>query len=149
MIYLLKFWKELVIVLLLFSVFWLINLNQTAKYRANEIELIHSKLIAEAEAKSAKAIAEYQALRQEDVEAYAKQVNAINSKYASLLSDSHRLQSKIETYNTRLHTVTRETVESYAKTAATVYADCRGEYLKMGQYAAQLDAELDKVTRSQ
>lgn len=121
---------------------------QAAQYAAKETQLIHEKLIADAEKRNAEAVAKAQQQRQIDAEQYAKEINSINDKYADIASRGNRMQLEVKTYSDRLHTVSREAIENYAKAAGQVYGECRKEYLEMGQYAAKLDAELDKATKS-
>lgn len=144
----LVYWREIAIAALIALCLFLFNLNQDARYEAKETQLTHEKLIAESKAQNANIIATAQRQRQLDAEKYASEINIINGKYVDLVRSNGRMQQKIETYSTRLHTVSREAVENYAKAASTVYAECRSEYIQMGQYAAKLDAELDKTTKS-
>lgn len=144
----LLYWREIVIAVLIGLCLWLFNLNQDARYEAKETQLIHEKLIADAKANNANAIATAQRQRQLDAEKYASEINIINGKYVDLMRSNDRMRTEIKTYSDRLHTVSREAVENYAKTASAVYAECRSEYSQMGQYAAKLDAELDKTTKS-
>lgn len=142
----LLYWKELVIIGLVILCGVLGLRLQTAKYDAKETKLVHEKLIAESELKSANIVVTAQRQRQLDAENYAKEINVINDKYAVLVSDGNRVQQEVRTYNTKLHTITRETIENYAKTASILYGECRSEYLKLGQYTSKVDAELDKLT---
>lgn len=148
MMAILLYWREIAIAALIALYLFLFNLNQDARYEAKETQLIHEKLIAEAKANNANIIATAQRQRQLDAEKYASEINIINGKYVELMRSNYRMQQKIETYSNRLHTVSREAVENYAKAASAVYAECRSEYVKMGQYADKLDAELDKITKS-
>lgn len=141
-------WREIVIAALIVVCLWLINLNQNARYEAKETQLIHEKLIAEAKANNANIIATAQRQRQIDAEKYASEINLINSKYADLMRSNDRVRTEVKTYSDRLHTVSREAVENYAKTGTLLYSQCREEYTRMGQYASELDAELEKVTRN-
>lgn len=142
------YWREIAIAALVALCLWLINLNQDARYTAKETQLIHEKLIADAEKRNAEAVAKAQQQRQLDAENYAKEISSINDKYADIASRGNRMQLEVKTYSDRLHTVSREAVETYAKSAGQVYGECRKEYLEMGQYASKLDAELDRVTKS-
>lgn len=142
------YWREISIAALISLCLWLFNLNQDARYEAKETQLIHEKLIAEAKANNANIIATAQRQRQLDAEKYASEINIINGKYVDLVRSNDRMRTEIKTHSDRLHTVSREAVENYAKTASAVYAECRSEYIQMGQYAAKLDAELDKTTKS-
>ncbi len=144
----LVYWREIAIAALIALCLWLVNLNQDARYEAKETQLVHEKLIADAKADNANIIATAQRQRQLDAEKYASEINIINSKYVDLMRSNDRMRTEIKTYSDRLHTVSREAVENYAKTASAVYAECRSEYIQMGQYAAKLDAELDKTTKS-
>ena len=146
MIYILKWWRELVIIGLIFSFGTLLLKYQSAKYNALETKLTHEKLIAESETREANAVATYNRQRQLDAEKYANEVNNINDKYANLVSTSNRMQQKVTTYNTNLHTVARETLEAYAKTGTLLFNECRKEYIDLGQYTSKLDAELDSLT---
>lgn len=148
MIYLLTWWRELLIIALVFLCGTLVLKNQSAKYNAFETKLIHEKLIAESETREANAVATYNRQRQLDAEKYANEVNNINDKYVNLVSNSNRMQQKVTTYNTNLHTVARETLEAYAKTGTLLFGECKREYIELGYYASKLDAELEKVTRS-
>lgn len=144
----LVYWREIAIAALIALCLFLFNLNQDARYEAKETKLIHEKLIAESNSANANLVANHSRQRQVDAEKYASEINIINGKYVELMRSNDRMHQKIETYSTRLHTVSREAVENYAKAAGTVYAECRSEYIQMGQYAAKLDAELDKTTKS-
>ena len=144
----LLWWREILIALLVVVCLWLINKNQDLGFKAKEIQLTHEKLVLEAKANSANVVATAQRQRQIDAEKYASEVNNLNIRYADALSKSNRVYEKVTTYNNRLHTVTRETVENYAKTGSLLYNECRKEYLDLGHYTAKLDAELDKVTDS-
>lgn len=144
----LVYWREIAIGALIALCLWLFNLNQDARYEAKETQLVHEKLIAEAVANNANIIATAQRQRQLDAEKYASEINLINGKYVDLMRSNDRVRAEIKTYSDRLHTVSREAVENYAKAASTVYAECRSEYVKMGQYTTKLDAELDKTTKS-
>lgn len=144
----LLFWREIIICILFGSCLWLVNMNQDANYEVKEIKLIHENLIKDAELKSANAVASYNRQRQLDAEKYASEINSLNDKYAIALSNSGRVYEKITTYNDRLHTTTRETLENYAKTGSLLYSECRKEYLNLGYYTAKLDAELDSKTKA-
>lgn len=148
MIYYLKFWKELFIVILVFIIGVLVLKLQSAKYNAFETKLIHEKLISEAEAKEANIVASYNRQRQLDAEKYAKEINNVNDRYADLVSTNNRVQQKVTTYNSKLHTVTRETLEAYGKTASILFGECTKEYIEMGKYTSKLDAEIDSLTKS-
>ena len=143
----LLWWREIIICILVASCLWLINLNQDARYEAKEVRLIHEKLIAEADNKNANIVATAQRQRQLDAENYAKEIQTINDKYSDAIRRSDRVQFEIKTYTDRLDTVSRETIENYAKVGTALYSECRKEYLDLGYYAAKLDAELDKVTK--
>lgn len=148
MIYFLKFWKELALIFLVFIIGVLVLKLQSAKYDAFETKLIHEKLISEAEAKEANIVASYNRQRQLDAEKYANEVNNINDKYANLVSTSNRMQQKVTTYNSKLHTVTRETLETYGKTASILFGECTKEYIEMGKHTAKLDAEIESLTKA-
>lgn len=148
MIYYLKFWKELAIIILVFIIGVLVLKLQSAKYNAFETKLIHEKLISESEAKEANIVASYNRQRQLDAKKYANEINNVNDRYADLVSTNNRVQQKVTTYNTNLHTVARETLEAYAKTGTLLFNECRKEYIDLGQYTSKVDAELDKVTRT-
>ena len=144
----LLYWKELLIALLIIGCLWLINKNQDLRHELKETVFIHEKLVLEAEARNAKAVADAQEQRQLDAEKYASEISKLNDRYAAALSNSNGLQLEIKTYSDRLHTVTREAVENYAKAGASLYNECRKEYLDLGYYAAKLDAELDSKTKA-
>ena len=143
----LLYWREVIICILFASCLWLINLNQDARYEAKEVRLIHEKLIAESDAKNSNTIATAQRQRQLDAENYAKEINVINDRYADLAKRGYRVQLEIKTHSERLNTISREAVENYAKVGATLYSECRKEYLDLGYYAAKLDSELDSKTK--
>lgn len=143
----LLYWREIIICILFASCLWLINLNQDARYEAKEVRLIHEKLIAESDAKNSNIIATAQRQRQLDAENYAKEINIINDRYADLAKRGDRVQLEIKNHSERLNTISREAVENYAKVGATLYSECRKEYLDLGYYAAKLDSELDSKTK--
>ena len=149
MIYIIKFWREFIIMLLIIACGVLTLKLQAANYTAKETKLIHERLVAESDSKASKLIAETQAQRKIDAELYANEINHLNNLYNDAITKSNRVQSEIRVYNTRLTEVSRKAVENYAQTASTIYGECRSEYLKMGHYASRLDAELDKVTSPQ
>lgn len=142
------FWREIAISILLISCLWLINSNQKLDFEVKAIEIQHQSEILKAEKKTSDLVAAVESQRKKDAENYAKEINTVNDKYNSALLNSSRMHEKVTTYNTKLHTVSREAVENYAKTASAIYGECRSEYLKLGYYASKLDAELDKVTKS-
>lgn len=146
--FVIAWWRELIIIFLATACLAINDKLQDSKGELVEVKLIHENLVKEAELKSANAIATYNRQRQLDAEKYASEINSLNDKYAIALSNSGRLYEKITTYNDRLHTTTRETLEAYAKTGSILYGECRKEYLDLGYYTAKLDAELDKVTDS-
>lgn len=127
---------------------WLINKNQSLDFKVKEITITHQGEILKAEKKTSDIVAVAQRQRQLDAENYAKEINSVNDKYNSAFLNSNRMHEKVTTYNTRLHTVTRETVEAYAKTGSILYGQCKSEYLNLGHYAAKLDAELDSKTKA-
>ena len=146
MIALIKYYKEIIIICLLFICLFLQLKLKDTKYEINELKLQHNIKLEE----SARKYAELVAINNEDksrsMEKYINEITNINNKYNDIISDNNRVQSEIKTYNTRLHTATRETIENYAKTGSILYGECKKEYINMGQYAAKLDAELDSVT---
>lgn len=144
----LLWWREVSISILLISCLWLINKNQSLDFKVKEITIAHQGEILKAEKKTSDLIAAVESQRKKDAENYAKELNTINDKYNSALLNSNRMHEKVTTYNTRLHTVTRETLENYAKTGSILYGQCKSEYLNLGYYTSKLDAELDKVTKS-
>lgn len=148
MIYILKWWRELVIIGLIFAFGTLLLKYQSAKHNAFETKIIHEKLIAESETREANAVATYNRQRQLDAEKYANEINNVNDRYADLVSTNNRVQQKVTTYNSKLHTVTREALETYGKTASILFGECTKEYIEMGKYTAKLDAELDSKTKA-
>lgn len=144
----LAYWREIAIAILIALCLWLVNINQDARYAAKETQLIHEKLIAESKANNANIVATAQRQRQLDAENYAKEITNLNDRYANLAKRDDRVQLEIKTYSDRLNTIGREAIENYAKAAGQVYGECRKEYLELGYYAAKLDAELDRVTKS-
>ena len=76
-----------------------------------------------------------------------EEINLINDRYADLAKRGDRVQLEIKTHSERLNTISREAVENYAKVGATLYSECRKEYLDLGYYAAKLDSELDSKTK--
>lgn len=146
MIYIIKFWRELIIVTLIVLCGVLGLKLQTAQYNEKETKLIHERLVVEAKAEASELISTVQEQRKIDAEIYAIEINHINSKYNDALALSNRVQQQVTTYNNNISKVSREAVENYAKAASAVYGECRSEYLKMGYYASKLDAELDSKT---
>lgn len=145
----LLWWREIIIALLVVFCLWLINDNQKLGFEAKETVLIHEKLVLDAERKTANVISLYQSQRKADLEIFTNETIKLNDKYAIALSNSNRVYEKVTTYNDRLHTTTRETVENYAKVGSTLYSECRKEYLDLGYYTAKLDAELDSKTKQE
>lgn len=143
----LLWWREIIITLLVVFCLWIINDNQKLGFEAKETVLIHEKLVLDAERKTANVISIYQSQRKADLEIFTNETIKLNDKYAIALSNSNRVYEKVTTYNDRLHTTTRETVENYAKAGSTLYSECRKEYLDLGYYTAKLDAELDSKTK--
>lgn len=141
-------WREIIISLLVVLCLWLINSNQKLDFKVKETQLIHASLVNEAEAKNAKLVADVQSERKMDAENYAKEISSINDKYNAAMLNNGRMQSEIKTYSDRLHTVNRETVENYARTCGILYGQIRTEVVGLGQYASELNAELNKVTKS-
>lgn len=144
----LLYWKELLIALLIIGCLWLVNKNQDLRHELKETVFIHESLVKDSKLKNAQLIAQHNEQRRLDLESYANEVLNLNNRYDAALSNSNRVQQEITTYNNRLHTVTREAVETYAKTGASLYNECRKEYLDLGYYAAKLDAELDSKTKA-
>lgn len=143
----LLWWREIIITALVISCLWLINSNQKLDFKIKEVEIQHQSEILKAEKKTSDLVATVESQRKKDAENYAKEINTVNDKYNSALLNSNRMHEKVTTYNTRLHTVTRETLENYAKTGSVLYGQCKAEYLNLGYYASKLDAELDKLTK--
>lgn len=143
----LLWWREIIITLLVVFCLWIINNNQKLDFKAKETVLIHEKLVLDAERKTANVISLYQSQRKADLEIFTNETIKLNDKYSIALSNSNRVYEKVTTYNDRLHTTTRETVENYAKAGSTLYSECRKEYLDLGYYTAKLDAELDSKTK--
>lgn len=143
----LLWWREIVIGVLVLCCLWLVNGKQKLEHELKETVFIHESLVKDANLKAANAVATFQRQRQLDAERYANEVTNLNDKYRVAMSDSNRVQQEITTYNARLHTVTREAVENYAKTGTTLYNECRKEYLELGYYTAKVDAELDSKTK--
>ena len=148
MIYYLKFWKELVLIILVFIIGVLVLKLQDSQYKLQMTKIAHSSAIKDAELKNAELLLEYNIKRKEDLQKYVSKVENINDRYANLVSTNNRMQQKVTTYNTNLHTVARETLEAYAKTGTLLFNECRKEYIDLGQYTSKVDAELDKVTRT-
>lgn len=144
----LLWWREIIITLLVVSCLWLINKNQRLDFKVKEIKITHQSEILKAEKKTSDLVSEVESQRRKDTEKYAKEINTVNDKYNSALLNSNRMHEKVTTYNARLHTVTRETLETYAKTGSILYGQCKSEYLELGYYTSKLDAELDKLTKA-
>lgn len=144
----LYWWREIIMTSLVVLCLWLINKNQSLDFKVKEITITHQGEILKAEKRGAELIAAVELQRKTDAENYAKEINIINSKYNSALLNNNRMHEKVTTYNTKLHTVTRETLETYAKTGSILYGQCKSKYLNLGHYAAKLDAELDSKTKA-
>lgn len=148
MIYLLKWWREALLILFLCAAYFCFDKWQDAKHELELQSVLHKGQITQLEIKAQNNQIAYEKQRQEDLQNYATKINSINSKYSDLLNDNNRMREQITSFNSRISTVTRQAIENYAKTASTVYAECRSEYIKVGQYAEKLNAELDSVTKS-
>lgn len=139
-------WREIIISLLVAACLWLVIAKQGVDNDLQETTFKHEQLVKQAELNAANIIITVQRQRQLDAENYANEINRLNDRYAATVTSTNRMQQTIAEYNTRLETLSRETVENYAKVGTTLYNECRKEYLDLGYYAARLDAELDKVT---
>lgn len=139
-------WREIIISLLVAACLWLVIAKQDVENDLQETTFKHEQLVKQAELNAANIIITVQRQRQLDAENYANEINRLNDRYAATVASTNRMQQTIAEYNTRLETLSRETVENYAKVGTTLYNECRKEYLDLGYYAARLDAELDKVT---
>lgn len=140
-------WREILIGFLIVCCSWLFMTKQVLEHDLKETVFTHEQLVKDAQLNSANIIATAQRQRQLDAERYANEVNIINDRYAATVSNTSRMQQEIATYNARLNTLSRETVENYAKVGTALFAECRKEYLDLGYYASRLDAELDKTTK--
>lgn len=107
---------------------------------------MHKINIEESKRKYAELAAANSDEKNRSLEKYLNEINNINNKYNDAIINNNRMQSEIKSYNTRLHAVTRETVENYAKTGSILYGECKQEYINMGRYTAKIDAELNALT---
>lgn len=148
MMYALKLWREIVIVSLIVLCGILALKLQTAKYNEKETQLIHEKLTKEAEVRNAEILAKINEDRRIETEVYAIEINRINGLYVDLVGRNHRMQSEIKTYTDRLHTFSRETLEKNAKTCGILYGKSTELIVGMGRHLAEIDTELDSVTKS-
>lgn len=139
-------WREIIISLLVAACLWLVIAKQDVENDLQETTFKHEQLVKQAQLNAANIIITVQRQRQLDAENYANEINRLNDRYAATVASTNRMQQTIAEYNTRLETLSRETVENYAKVGTTLYNECRKEYLDLGYYTARLDAELDKVT---
>lgn len=146
MIALIKYYKEIIIIILLFVCCFLQLKLKDSNYKINELKLQYDIKFAESSARYAKLIAINNEEKNNSMEKYINEVTTINNKYNNIVADNSRMQSDIKTYNARLHIVTREAVENYAKTGSILYGECKKEYINLGQYTAKIDAELDTLT---
>ena len=144
----LLYWREILIVLLVVLTGSLTISLQKAKYQAKETQLIHEKLIADQKQANAELVAKINEERKIESEEYAIEINRINGMYADLVKRNGRMHTEIKTYTDRLHTFSRETLENNAKTCGILYGELRTEIVGLGRYTAEIDAELDKVTKS-
>ena len=146
MIAIIKYYKEIIIICLLFvCLFFQLKLNES-RSKLNELKLNYDIKIEESKRKYAELLAVNNEEKNKSMEKYINEIIAINDNYNDIITNNNRLQSEIKTYNDRLHAVTRETIENYAKTGSVLYGECKKEYINLGQYAAKLDAELDSIT---
>ena len=145
---LLSMWREFIIALLCIAVVWLTFTKMKLEHELTETHLIHQNLVNDSELRNARLVAQHNEQRKIDLENYANEVLNLANRYDAALANSSRVQQETTTYNNRLHTVTRETLENYAKVGTTLYNECRKEYLGLGYYTAKVDAELDSVTKS-
>lgn len=141
--------REIIIIALVIACGILFIQKQDAKHQAKETQLIHEKLIADQKRANAEKLAEVNEQRKIESDAYAIEINRINGMYADLVKRNGRMHTEIKTYTDRLHTFSRETLENNAKTCGILYGKSTETITGMGQYIAQLDAELDKVTVSE
>ena len=146
MIAIIRYYKEIIIFCLLITcLFFKIKMIESES-REKELKLNYDIKIEESKRKYAELIAYNNSEKNKSMEQYINEIIDINNKYNDTITNNIRMQSEIKTYNDRLHTITRETVENYAKTGSILYGECKKEYNNLGQYAAKLDAELDSIT---
>lgn len=146
MIAIIRYYKEIIIFCLLITcLFFKIKMIESES-REKELKLNYDIKIEESKRKYAELIAHNNSEKNKSMEQYINEIIDINNKYNDTITNNIRMQSEIKTYNDRLHTITRETVENYAKTGSILYGECKKEYNNLGQYAAKLDAELDSIT---
>lgn len=146
MIAIIKYYKEIIIICLLFTCLFLQLKLKNSSYKINELQLLHKINIEESKRKYAELAAANSDEKNRSLEKYLNEINNINNKYNDAIINNNRMQSEIKSYNTRLHAVTRETVENYAKTGSILYGECKQEYINMGRYTAKIDAELNALT---
>ena len=146
MIAVIKYYKEIIIICLLFTcLFFQLKINKSNS-KLNELKLNYDIKIEESKRKYAELLAVNNEEKNKSMEKYINEIITINDNYNDIITNNNRMQSEIKTYNDRLHTVTRETIENYAKTGSILYGECKKEYINLGQYTAKLDAELDSIT---
>lgn len=148
MIYIIKLWKEITIFILIMVILFMINKYNNVKHEFELTKINHTSAIIDFNLKMAESKLNAEIERKKDLENYARKIATFDAKYSNLVVDNNRMQSEILKYNDRLSTYPNEANTAYAKAASTIYAECRGEYLKMGHYAEKLNAELDKVTKT-
>lgn len=143
-----KLWREIIGTILLISLLLMINKYQNAKHELAMTKINHKGELLSIKLSMSEAILKAEQQRKDDLENYARQIASANAKYSNLFADNNRMRSEITEYNNRLSTYSNEANAAYAKAASTIYAECRGEYLKMGHYAEKLDAEIDSLTKT-
>lgn len=148
MVVIVKLWREIIGIILLISLLLMISKHQSVKYELEATKINHKGELLSIKLSMSEAILKAEQQRKEDLENYARQIASANAKYSNLFADNNRMRSEIIEYNNRLSTYSNEANADYAKAASTIYAECRGEYLKMGYYAEKLDAEIDSLTKA-
>lgn len=144
----LKLWREIIIVLLVAAIGILILQLQKSKHATEMEKIFHKGTITMGTIKNAEIQLKHNIERKKDLENYARQIATANARNSDLIANNHRMQSEIVKYNDRLSAYSNEANAAYAKAASTIYAECRGEYIKMGQYAERLDAEIGILTET-
>lgn len=159
---LLRYWKELLIGLLLLLCSLLISTIKSQNYELDlhneeiknikkEHELVIQKLHNDIEVINFQAYSmqeKYDELQKQHNEKVkqlnsqlVKQRNEHETTYSKLVNTNNRLHNQIRVSNSRLSELSREANIDYSKRATEILAECSGRYLELARQATDLQVD--------
>lgn len=148
-----KYWKELVILLLIFLVLGLVVI---LSHKDNQMMLIKQKYLSYVAEQSEQHLKAQLALQEKQKE-YDNQIiiaeKNYNEKIKIILRDAHMAESyanslseQLASANKKLSTVDRQTETEYTYKLANVFQSCVTEYRKMAENADNATATLNRLS---